>query len=108
MNATRLSDDWQPDQSLWQWAKTRRPDLDITDTLEQFKDYWIAKAGKDATKLDWGRTWRNWVRRAYALPQTPRKIIPACHAPAPREGRKLTAAEQDANKARLAELMGGM
>jgi hypothetical protein len=83
--------------------------LELTDTIEQFKDYWCAKPGKDATKLDWSATFRNWVRRAYALPQAPRTITPACHAPAPREARKpLTAAEQDANKQKLAELMQGM
>jgi hypothetical protein len=29
---------------------------------EQFRDYWSAKAGSGATKLDWQATWRNWVR----------------------------------------------
>ena len=28
-----------------------------------FADYWQAKAGKDATKLDWEKTWHTWVRR---------------------------------------------
>ncbi len=27
-----------------------------------FKDYWVAKAGKDGVKLDWFATWRNWLR----------------------------------------------
>lgn len=30
--------------------------------FENFKDYWKSKTGKDATKLDWQATWRNWVR----------------------------------------------
>lgn len=29
---------------------------------ESFKDFWKAKAGANATKLDWPATWRNWVR----------------------------------------------
>ncbi|MDF0506577.1 hypothetical protein POK33_38145 [Burkholderia cenocepacia] len=31
---------------------------------EKFRDYWVAKSGKDATKRDWPGTWRNWVRNA--------------------------------------------
>lgn len=30
---------------------------------ENFRDYWIAKSGKDAVKRDWKATWRMWVRR---------------------------------------------
>lgn len=30
----------------------------------RFRDFWIAKAGKDAAKQDWQATWRNWIRRA--------------------------------------------
>lgn len=28
-----------------------------------FRDFWQAKAGKDAVKLDWFKTWCNWVRK---------------------------------------------
>jgi uncharacterized protein YdaU (DUF1376 family) len=31
---------------------------------EAFIDYWTAKAGRDATKLDWLATWRNWCRNS--------------------------------------------
>lgn len=31
---------------------------------QAFRDYWSAKAGKDAAKLDWLATWRNWLRRS--------------------------------------------
>ena len=30
----------------------------------KFKDYWLSKAGPDARKRDWSRTWSNWIRRA--------------------------------------------
>jgi len=35
-------------------------------TLEhrKFCDYWLAKAGANAVKLDWDRTWCNWMRTA--------------------------------------------
>ncbi|WP_254902241.1 hypothetical protein [Aeromonas hydrophila] len=29
-----------------------------------FADYWQALPGAKAVKLDWEKTWRNWVRRA--------------------------------------------
>jgi hypothetical protein len=35
------------------------------DTLiENFKDYWSAKAGKDSVKVDWDATFRTWMRNA--------------------------------------------
>lgn len=30
----------------------------------KFIDYWLAKSGRDGTKLDWDATWRNWMRNA--------------------------------------------
>jgi hypothetical protein len=69
--ATRLPTDWQPDEVLLAWAKTERPDLNLKLTVDTFRDYWTAKAGKDATKTNWPGTFRNWVRRekAQAIPQ---------------------------------------
>lgn len=32
--------------------------------LARFRDYWVAKAGPGAAKLDWSATWRNWLRRS--------------------------------------------
>lgn len=29
-----------------------------------FADYWQALPGAKAVKLDWEKTWRNWIRRA--------------------------------------------
>ena len=71
--ATRLANDWQPDEVLMAWAKSERPDLNLKLTVETFRDYWCARAGKDATKADWSATFRNWVRRekAQAMPAKP-------------------------------------
>jgi hypothetical protein len=38
--------------------------LDIHATLDKFRDYWRAKAGKDATKHDWQAAWRYWCRNS--------------------------------------------
>lgn len=64
--ATRLPVDWQlPDE--WQaWALTEQPSWTpegIRHVADSFRDYWLAKGGADARKVDWEATWRNWVRR---------------------------------------------
>jgi hypothetical protein len=58
---TRLPTDWVLPEDYREYCSTKRPDLDPELTAEQFKNYWNAKAGKDAVKLDWSATWRNWV-----------------------------------------------
>lgn len=62
---TRLPKDWQPSPS--DVAEAEKEGLsadDIRREAAKFRDYWHAKTGKDATKLDWSATWRNWVRRS--------------------------------------------
>lgn len=64
--AKRLSEDWKPDKQYWEAAQLIKPDMTqewFIQVAHKFKDYWIAKAGKDATKADWLATWRNWIRR---------------------------------------------
>jgi hypothetical protein len=68
--ASRLPTDWQPSDEDMNFCKAERPDLDVGDVAAQFRDYWIAKSGRDATKKDWPATWRNWVRRQQA-PRAP-------------------------------------
>jgi hypothetical protein len=46
------------------WAQRETPDVDGRYETQQFIDYWAAKAGKDAAKVDWTRTWQTWMRRA--------------------------------------------
>jgi hypothetical protein len=31
---------------------------------DKFRDFWCSKSGKDATKVDWLATWRNWIRNS--------------------------------------------
>jgi hypothetical protein len=51
----------------WQnWYFTERPNSSLNElasVFSTFKDYWIAKPGKDGIKQNWIATWRNWVRR---------------------------------------------
>lgn len=62
---TRLPADWQLTDKLKAIAKQIRPewpDSHVQRIADGFRDYWLAKAGKDATKADWVATWRNWCR----------------------------------------------
>ena len=61
---SRLPLDWQPTPEQIAWAKSERQDLDVRVEADKFRDFWAAKAGKDAAKLDWDATWRNWIRNA--------------------------------------------
>ena len=68
---TRLDADFElPDEwKVWARDQTIWPDIVILREFEKFRDYWIAKSGSGATKLDWAATWRNWVRTAARGPQ---------------------------------------
>lgn len=61
---SRLADDWQPSDSDLDFAKSLG--LAPEAVLDQFTDYWHAKAGPMAFKLDWHATWRNWCRKEAA------------------------------------------
>jgi len=60
---TRLKEDWVlPDE--WRlWAQSKRPDIDVDEEAEIFRDYWIAIPGQKGVKLNWYATFRNWIRR---------------------------------------------
>lgn len=62
--AVRLPPDWRPTDDQVEWTGRERPDVDVAVEIEKFRDYWHAKAGKDARKVDWAATWRNWIRNS--------------------------------------------
>jgi hypothetical protein len=68
---SRLAQDWFLNKSMGDWATQERPDLDVRQVAEQFKDYWVAQAGQKGVKLDWDATWRNWVRNTKAVKPNP-------------------------------------
>jgi hypothetical protein len=51
-----------------EYAAEKRPNVNVTEETEKFTNYWRAKTGKDATKLDWKATWRNWILNAGGTP----------------------------------------
>ena len=62
--ATRLPKTWTLPAEWMDWAGEERgwSASKILKVSDLFRDYWIAKPGKDGRKLDWEATWRNWVR----------------------------------------------
>ena len=63
---TRLPPDWKLPEDWKTEAKQIRPewpDHHINLVADAFRDFWIGKTGKDATKADWLATWRNWCRK---------------------------------------------
>lgn len=69
--AARLSPDWVLPSDWGAWAMSEGLSRDaVIEQAERFRDFWIAKAGKDAAKLDWQATWRNWIRNAKKRGQT--------------------------------------
>ena len=59
---TRFPEDSLMPESWAMFCAKERPDLNIMQTWEQFRDYWIAQPGQKGVKLNWDATWRNWVR----------------------------------------------
>lgn len=89
---TRLPVDWKLTDELKAIAKQIRPewpDNHIQRIADGFRDYWLAKTGKDASKADWVATWRNWCRNdkstVWPSPQGSQAMTPtrASHKPMP-------------------------
>lgn len=63
--ATRIADDFKPSSDDISWARSKTiPDELARYETEKFINHWRAKSGRDATKLDWSATWKNWILRA--------------------------------------------
>lgn len=63
---SRIADDWKPSDADVAYAERKRPDVDWQLEAEKFRNYWQARAGKDARKANWHTTWCNWLLNANA------------------------------------------
>jgi hypothetical protein len=61
---TRLDPKWEPSREVIDQMREECPGVDLKAEYLKFVDYWVAKPGQGGTKLDWTRTWRNWIRNA--------------------------------------------
>ncbi|MBY5821466.1 hypothetical protein [Rhizobium leguminosarum] len=70
--ARRLADDWALPASWGQWALSEGyPETTIRLQADIFADFWQARGGQGAAKLDWFKTWKNWMRK---VPKTAQRF----------------------------------
>lgn len=64
LKGSRLPDDWDCSVELGTWAMNEygMSRDDVAQEIYAFQDYWKAKTGANAIKLDWDATFRNWIR----------------------------------------------
>ena len=115
---SRLPTDWTLPDVWKEWAEKERPELNAKSVADSFKDFWIAKPGAGGVKLDWGATWRNWVR-SQSAPKTFTNKYDVAHVTTPtppNQDAALRKIEEDAKKAapipeniraKMAELLKG-
>lgn len=58
---TRITDDFEVTPEMVAWAAKSAPLVDGKRATEKFVNHFMAKSGRDATKVDWVRTWKNWL-----------------------------------------------
>lgn len=79
---TRLTAAWKLPKAWGDWALDEFAQWSADKVRlegEKFRDHWVAKTGKDATKTDWLATWRNWCRSPIAHRDDPK--LPAAAPP---------------------------
>jgi hypothetical protein len=62
--AHRLPEDFKPLEKNWDEMAEHFPWVDLKKETHHFIDYWLSVPPNKATKTDWQRTWRNWIRTA--------------------------------------------
>lgn len=62
---SRLREDWEPSDADRAFARERGlSETEIAHQVMTFRNFWVAKSGKDAVKMRWDLTWRNWILNA--------------------------------------------
>ena len=82
----RLAKDWQLPKAWGEWALAKYPQWTadkVRDEALRFRNAWVAKTGKDATKLDWYATWQNWCMNDLAHRDDPKPARVNGHAAEP-------------------------
>lgn len=90
--ATRIPDDFTISGEMRSWALEHAPGVELERETIKFVNYWTAKGGTAATKLDWPRTWQNWIltaaERSPARASPPDESTPDYHQRYVPEGRR--------------------
>lgn len=81
---SRLTDDWQPSDDMRKVAfELGFGDAALGVVVLEFKNYWTGKAGKEAVKLDWQKTFHNWMLRKNEFKQASPAAKQSVFQPAP-------------------------
>lgn len=92
---TRLPSEWQPASEYIEYAIERGFTAHEARRIgEDFRDYWVSRAGAAGVKLDWLATWRTWVRK-----QADREDRQPRREPAQFGGEQLNPGAQDWRRA---------
>ena len=99
----RLPQDWMPDEAMLGAAVDRGlTGQALRDEVDKFRNYWHSKPGKDGLKLDWGKTFSNWIITAtknHGAPHgthDPRSSRPSLVERVAANARRIIAAERAA------------
>lgn len=60
---TRIPEHFGITDDMRDWAKTHTPGVDVDRSTAMFVNHFVSKPGKDGTRLDWSRTWQNWLMK---------------------------------------------
>lgn len=75
--ASRLPEDWEPDDALLTWALEKHSTVDTRQQTERFKLHFLANGKR---MIDWRRAWQNWIARSKEFgrptPPTPPPATP--------------------------------
>jgi hypothetical protein len=58
---TRITEAFEVTPEMVSWAAKEASLVDGKRATEKFINHFMAKSGRDATKVDWVRTWKNWL-----------------------------------------------
>lgn len=59
----RIPDGWKPTSNDVAYAISQGcTEIEIEQIALDFYQYWVAKSGQDAVKMDWHATWQRWIR----------------------------------------------
>lgn len=76
LRGTRLPENFSVTDDMRDWANQAVPGLDVDRSSMMFRNHWLSKTGADATKLDWARTWQNWLMKDFQSLPSRRQVGP--------------------------------
>ena len=62
--ASRIPTPFLVTEEMVDWFRSKKLTIDVFEETEKFENYFSALAGAKALKLDWAKTWQNWMMRA--------------------------------------------